>query len=94
MDKITDEVMRAATLIRIFGSEDWGRTIAPEDRDALVWMLEVVGDRHAYIRSQAFRDVITAAYQMGRQVGLAEGLVMTAQDLRDLPHSVARPFVF
>jgi len=37
--------------------------------------LEVVNDKHAYIRSQAFRDVVTTAYQMGRQSGRIEEII-------------------
>jgi hypothetical protein len=71
--KIAEELARAAELIKKFAGDSWERTIDPADRDALVWLLEVAGEQHAYIRSRAFRDVVTAAYQMGRQAGLAEG---------------------
>lgn len=73
MVKIADELMRATDLIRAYTMEDWGCTIDGADRDALVWLLEIVGEQHAYIRSRAFRDVVAAAYQMGRQDGLVEG---------------------
>ncbi len=72
MVKIADDLTHATELIRTFAGSDWDHNMDDADRDALVWLLEVAGGRHAYIRSQAFRDVITAAYQMGRQAGLAE----------------------
>lgn len=72
MVKIADDLTRATKLIRTFAGGDWDHNMDDADRDALVWLLEVVGGQHAYIRSQAFRDVVTAAYQMGRQAGLAE----------------------
>ena len=75
MDKIVEEVLRATALIRTFGTEEWGRTIDAGSRDALVWLLEVVNDKHAYIRSQAFRDVVSTAYQMGRQSGRIEEII-------------------
>ena len=74
MVKIADELARATTLIQAYVGEDWDRTVGSADRDALVWLLEIVGEQHAYIRSRAFRDVVEAAYQMGRQDGLAEDL--------------------
>jgi len=72
MVKIADDLTRATELVRTFAEDDWDHTMDSADRDALVWLLEVVGQQHAYIRSRAFRDVVTAAYQMGRQAGLAE----------------------
>jgi hypothetical protein len=72
MVKIADDLTRATELVRTFTGDDWDHVIDGADRDALVWLLEVAEDRHAFIRSQAFRDVVTAAYQMGRQAGLAE----------------------
>jgi hypothetical protein len=72
MVKIADDLTHATELIRTFAGSDWDHTMANTDRDALVWLLEVAGGQHAYIRSRAFRDVVTAAYQMGRQAGLAE----------------------
>ncbi len=73
MVEIAEELARAAKLIKKFAGDGWERTIDPADRDALVWLLEVASEQHAYIRSRAFRDVVMAAYQMGRQAGLAEG---------------------
>ena len=72
MVKIADDLTRATELVRTFTGDDWDHTMDNADRDALVWLLEVAGGQHAYIRSRAFRDVVTAAYQMGRQAGLAE----------------------
>ena len=72
MVKIAEDLARATELIRTFAGDDWDCTVNSVDRDALVWLLEVVGEQHAYIRTQAFRDVVAAAYQMGRQDGLAE----------------------
>ena len=72
MVKIADDLARATELVRTFTGDDWDHVMDSADRDALVWLLEVAGGRHAYIRSRAFRDVVTAAYQMGRQAGLAE----------------------
>jgi hypothetical protein len=72
MVKIADDLARATDLIRTFAGGDWDHAMDGADRDALVWLLEVVGGQHAYIRSRAFRDVIAAAYQMGRQAALAE----------------------
>lgn len=72
MVKIADDLTHATELIRTFAGSDWDQAIESVDRDALVWLLEVAGGQHAYIRSRAFRDVVTAAYQMGRQAGLAE----------------------
>jgi hypothetical protein len=70
--KIADDLVRATELIRKFARDGWDHTMDSADRDALVWLLEVAGGQHAYIRSRAFRDVVTAAYQMGRQAGVAE----------------------
>jgi hypothetical protein len=75
MVKIADELTHATELVRTFAGDDWDHTMASVDRDALVWLLEVAGGQHAYIRSRAFRDVVTAAYQMGRQRGLTEYVV-------------------
>jgi hypothetical protein len=72
MVKIADDLARATELIRTFAGDDWDNTMNKADRDALVWFLEVVREQHAYIRSQAFRDVVAAAYQMGRRQGIAE----------------------
>jgi hypothetical protein len=72
MVKIVDELTRATELVRTFAGDDWDHTVDGVDRDALVWLLEVARGQHAYIRSLAFRDVIRAAYQMGRQQGLTE----------------------
>jgi hypothetical protein len=72
MVKIVDDLTHATELVRTFAGNDWDHAIDSIDRDALVWLLEVAGGQHAYIRSRAFRDVVTAAYQMGRQAGLAE----------------------
>jgi hypothetical protein len=72
MAKIVDDLTRATELVRVFARAGWDRTLDDADRDALVWLLEVAGGEHAYIRSRAFRDVVTAAYQMGRQAGLTE----------------------
>ena len=72
MVKIADNLVHATELIRIFATGEWDRVIDSKDRDALVWLLEVAGGQHAYIRSLAFRDAVAAAYQMGRQAGLAE----------------------
>jgi hypothetical protein len=72
MVKIVDDLARATELVRVFAGDGWDRTLDGADRDALVWLLEVAGEEHAYIRSRAFRDVVTAAYQMGRQAGLTE----------------------
>ncbi|MCP4543597.1 MAG: hypothetical protein GY832_41320 [Chloroflexi bacterium] len=72
MVKIADDLTHATELVRTFAGRDWDQAIDSTDRDALVWLLEVAGGQHAYIRSRAFRDVVTAAYQMGRQAGLAE----------------------
>ena len=72
MAKIADDLTRATQLVRTFAGSDWDHTIDSADRDALVWLLEVAGGQHAYIRSGAFRDVVMAAYQMGRQTALAE----------------------
>jgi len=71
--KIADELARATELVQTFAGDDWEHSIDQMDRDALVWLLEVAGEQHAYIRSQAFRDVVTAAYQMGRQTRLTGG---------------------
>ncbi len=73
MVKIADELARATELVQAFAGDEWDQSIEQTDRDALVWLLEVAGEQHAYIRSQAFRDVVTAAYQMGRQAGLTGG---------------------
>lgn len=75
MVKIADDLTRATELVRTFAGDDWDHVMDGADRDALVWLLEVAGGQHAYIRSRAFRDVVTAAYQMGRQAGLAERTV-------------------
>lgn len=72
MVNIADDLVRATELIRKFARDGWDHTMDSTDRDALVWLLEVAGGQHAYIRSRAFRDVVTAAYQMGRQAGVAE----------------------
>ena len=72
MVKIVDDLARATELVRVFARGEWDRTLDGADRDALVWLLEVAGVQHAYIRSRAFRDVVTAAYQMGRQAGMTE----------------------
>jgi hypothetical protein len=72
MVNIADDLVRATELIRKFARDGWDHTMDTTDRDALVWLLEVAGGQHAYIRSRAFRDVVTAAYQMGRQAGVAE----------------------
>lgn len=72
MVKIADDLARATELVRTFAGNDWDHTVDSADRDALVWLLEVTGGKHAYIRSRTFRDVVMAAYQMGRQAGLAE----------------------
>lgn len=72
MVKIADDLARATELVRVFAGQEWDRTLDGADRDALVWLLEVAGGQHAYIRSRAFRDVVTAAYQMGRQAGMTE----------------------
>jgi hypothetical protein len=72
MAKIADELARATELIQSYAGGGWDRTIDRVDRDALVWLLEIVGSQHAYIRSKAFRDVVAAAYQMGRQDHIAE----------------------
>jgi len=72
MVKIADNLARATELIQMYAGGEWNPTVDGADRDALVWLLEIVGEQHAYIRSQAFRDVVTAAYQMGRQDALAE----------------------
>jgi hypothetical protein len=72
MAKIADELARATDLIQSYAGECWDRTIDRADRDALVWLLEIVGSQHAYIRSQAFREVVAVAYQMGRQDRIAE----------------------
>ena len=85
MVKIADDLARATDLIRTFAGDDWDHTIASADRDALVWLLEVARGQHAYIRSRAFRDVVTAAYQMGRQAGLAECAVRVAGAMVDRP---------
>ena len=77
MVKIADDLARATELVRTFAGDDWDYTMDSTDRDALVWLLEVAGRQHAYIRSRAFRDVVTAAYQMGRQASLAECTVGT-----------------
>ncbi len=73
MVKIADDLARATELVRTFTRGGWDYALDNADRDALVWLLEVAGGQHAYIRSLAFRDVVTAAYQMGRQAGLNEG---------------------
>ena len=89
MVRIADELTRATELVRIFATDDWDCTVDSVDRDALVWLLEVAGGQHAYIRSRAFRDVVTAAYQMGRQQGLTEcavgvtGVVENRSDARN-----------
>ncbi len=75
MVKIADDLARATELVQTFTRDDWNHSIDSADRDALVWLLEVAGGQHAYIRSRAFRDVVTAAYQLGRQTGLAERVV-------------------
>jgi hypothetical protein len=75
MVKIVDDLARATELVRVFSGDGWDRALDGADRDALVWLLEVARGQHAYIRSKAFRDVVTAAYQMGRQAGLTEGAV-------------------
>ncbi len=75
MVKIADDLARATELVQTFTRDDWNHIIDSEDRDALVWLLEVAGGQHAYIRSRAFRDVVMAAYQLGRQAGLAEHTV-------------------
>ena len=85
MVKIADDLAHATDLIRTFAGDDWDHTIDSADRDALVWLLEVVGGQHAYIRSRAFRDMVTAAYQMGRQAGLAECAVGVAGVMIDRP---------
>jgi hypothetical protein len=72
MVKIADDLARATELVRVFAGQGWDRALDGADRDALVWLLEVAGGQHAYIRSRAFRDVVTAAYQMGRQAGMTE----------------------
>ena len=72
MVKIADDLARATELVQTFTRDNWNHSINSADRDALVWLLEVAGGQHAYIRSRAFRDVVTAAYQLGRQTGLAE----------------------
>ena len=72
MVKIADDLARATEMVRVFSGHGWDRTLDGADRDALVWLLEVAGGQHAYIRSRAFRDVVTAAYQMGRQAGMTE----------------------
>jgi len=74
MVEIVDDLMRATELIRTYAGEEWDCTVDSADRDALVWLLEIVGEQHAYLRSRAFRDVVAAAYQMGRQDGLVEGM--------------------
>ena len=80
MVRIVDDLARATELIQTFAGDDWGYAVDSADRDALVWLLEVAGGHHAYIRSRAFRDVVTAAYQMGRQAGLAECAVGVTED--------------
>ena len=75
MVKIADDLTRATELVQTFTRGDWNHAIDSTDRDALVWLLEVAGGQHAYIRSRAFRDVVTAAFQLGRQTGLAERVV-------------------
>jgi len=74
MVQIVNDLARTTDLIQTYAGEDWDCTMDDTDRDALVWLLEIVGEQHAYIRSRAFRDVVTSAYQMGRQVGFKEGL--------------------
>jgi hypothetical protein len=75
MVRIADDLARATALIQTYAGEEWDRTLDTRDRDALIWLLEIVGEQHAYIHSRAFRDVVTTAYQMGRQDGLVEGVV-------------------
>jgi hypothetical protein len=78
MVNIADDLVRATELIRRFARDGWDHTMDSTDRDALVWLLEVARGQHAYIRSRAFRDVVTAAYQMGRQAGVTEYTVETS----------------
>ncbi len=78
MVKIADDLARATELVQTFTRDDWNHNIDSADRDALVWLLEIAGGQHAYIRSRAFRDVVMAAYQLGRQAGLAERAVEMA----------------
>ncbi|MDY7079694.1 MAG: hypothetical protein SXV54_22640 [Chloroflexota bacterium] len=70
MVNIADELAHATKLVRTFAREGWEHTIDKADQDALTWLLEIVGEQHAYIRSQAFRDVVAAAYQIGWQEGI------------------------
>ena len=72
MVKIANQLARATEIIRVFTGDNWDCVMDSLDRDALVWLLEVAGGQHAYIRSRAFRDVVTAAYQLGRQQALSE----------------------
>lgn len=74
MVKIADDLARATELIRTFAGtgDTWDRAMDSADRDALVWLLEVARGQHAYVRSQTFRDVVMAAYQMGIHVSIAE----------------------
>ncbi len=83
MVKIADDLARATELVRTFTGDAWDRALDSTDRDALVWLLEVAGGQHAYIRSRAFRDVVTAAYQMGRQEGLREYTVEMIEVARE-----------
>ncbi len=72
MVKIAKDLARASELIRTFTGDGWNHKISRTDRDALVWLLEVADRENAYIRSLTFRDVVTAAYQMGYQEALRE----------------------
>ncbi|HDQ71428.1 MAG TPA: hypothetical protein ENN19_04945 [Chloroflexi bacterium] len=72
MVKIAQDLARACELIRTFTGDGWDHNISCTDRDALVWLLEVADKENAYVRSLTFRDVVTAAYQMGRQDALKE----------------------
>jgi hypothetical protein len=83
MVKIVDDLARATELVRTFTGDSWECSLNSRDRDALVWLLEVAGGQHAYIRSLAFRDVVTAAYQMGRQAGLRECAVEMIEVARE-----------
>lgn len=87
--EIADELVRALEIVRTYGGEEWAHTVDSADQDALVWLLEIVGEHHAYIRAHAFRDVVAAAYRMGWQDGLVEGLARTGRATRrdDVKHS-------
>jgi len=67
--EIANELMRALEIVQTYTGEEYDRNVRSADRGALVGLLDIVGEQHAYIRTRAFHDVVMTAYQMGWQDG-------------------------